>query len=133
MGDADRTVGLVDVLPTRSRRAISVDAEFLVVDLDLDLVVDDRVDPDRSEARMAPSVRIERRDADEPMYPAFGLQPAIGVEAADRNGGRFEPGFFAAAFFEPLDLVAVGFRPAHVHPQHHLGPVLRFGAAGPGM
>jgi hypothetical protein len=27
----------------------------------------------------------------------------------------------------------VGFRPAGIHPQQHLGPILRLGAAGPGM
>ena len=30
-------------------------------------------------------------------------------------------------------LEAVPLRPAHVHPHEHLGPVLRFGAAGSGM
>ena len=67
------------------------------------------------------------------MHAALGLQPAIGVGPADRDGGRFEPGLLAAALLEPLDLAAVGFGPAHIHPQQHLGPVLRLGAAGSGM
>ena len=43
------------------------------------------------------------------------------------------PRLLAAALFEPFGLVAVRFRPADIHPQQHLGPVLRLGAAGPGM
>jgi hypothetical protein len=60
MSDAHRAVGLIDVLPARSRRGISVDTQILVVDLDLDLFVDDRIDPGRSKARVATRVRIER-------------------------------------------------------------------------
>ena len=43
------------------------------------------------------------------------------------------PGLLAGALLEPFDLVAVRLRPAHVHAQQHLGPVLRLGAAGAGM
>ncbi len=44
MRDADRAVGLVDVLAAGARRAIGVDAAIAFVDLDLDAVVDDRID-----------------------------------------------------------------------------------------
>ena len=43
------------------------------------------------------------------------------------------PRFLAGALLDPLDAVAPLLRPADVHAQQHLGPVLRFGAAGPGM
>ena len=43
------------------------------------------------------------------------------------------PGLLAAALFDPFGLVIVRLRPADIHPQQHLGPVLRLGAAGPGM
>ncbi len=82
---------------------------------------------------MAAGVRIERRDAHQAMDAALGLEPAIGVGTADPDRRRFEAGLLAAALFEPLDLVAVRFGPARIHAQQHLGPILRLGAAGPGM
>ncbi len=133
VGDAHRAVGLVDVLAAGARGAIGVDAQILVVDLDLDLVVDDRIDPDRGEAGVAAVVRIERRDAHQAMHAALGLEPAIGVGAGDPDRRRFDPGLLAAALFEPFDLVAVRLGPARIHAQQHLGPILRLGAAGAGM
>ena len=82
---------------------------------------------------MSPSIRVERRDTDEAMHAALGLEPAIGVGATDRDGGGFEPGFLTAALFEPFDLVTVRICPADIHPQQHLGPILRLCAAGAGM
>ena len=82
---------------------------------------------------MPPRVRIERRDAHEPVHAAFGLQPAIGVGAGDAHRRRFDAGALARALLEPFDLVAALLGPAHIHAQQHLGPVLRLGAAGAGM
>ena len=67
------------------------------------------------------------------MHAGLGLQPAIGVVAADLDGGGFDAGFFALGLFEIFDLEAVLLGPARVHAQQHLGPVLAFGAAGAGM
>ena len=96
MGDAHRAVGLVDVLAAGARGAVGVDAQILVVDLDLDLVVDHRIDPDRGEAGVAPRVRVEGRDAHQPVHAALGLEPAIGVGAADPDRRRFDAGLLAA-------------------------------------
>ena len=41
---------------------------ILVADLDVDLVVDDRIDEHRREARVPPRLRVERRDAHETMH-----------------------------------------------------------------
>src|SRR3546814_13453973 len=38
MGDADRAVGRVDMLPARARRAIDVDLQLIVVDRAVDLL-----------------------------------------------------------------------------------------------
>src|SRR6185437_1201719 len=133
VGQAHRAVGLVDVLPAGAGRPVGIDAQVLVVDLHVDLVVDDRVDPGRGKAGVAARGRIERRDAHEPVHAALGLEPAIGVDAADPDRRRFDPVAVAGAFLQPLDLVAVLLGPADIHKQQHLGPVLGFGAAGAGM
>src|SRR6202011_5804384 len=119
--------------PAGPRGAVGVDAQILVEDVDFDLLVDDRVDPYRGKAGVAPRGRIERRDAHEAVHATLGLQPAIGVDAADLDRRRLDAGAFAGAFFQPFDLVAVVLGPADIHAQQHLGPVLRLGSAGPGM
>ena len=125
--------GLVDVLPARARGAISVDAAVAFVDVDLDAVVDDRIDPDGSEARVAARVRVVGRDADEPVHARFRLQPAVGVVSLDDDGRRLDAGFVACRFFDDFDLEFAPLRPAHVHAQEHPRPIAAFRAAGAGM
>ena len=59
--DAHRRLGLVDVLAARAARAHDVDAQVLLVDLDLDGLVDVRVDEDAGERGVA--ARVARRTA----------------------------------------------------------------------
>src|SRR3712207_7810210 len=44
------------------------------VDLDVDPVIDDGVNPDAGEARMAPRLAVEGRDAHEAVHARFGLE-----------------------------------------------------------
>ncbi len=53
--------------------------------------------------------------------------------AGDLDGRGLDAGLFALGLFHHLDLEAAGFRPARIHAQQHLRPVLAFGAAGAGM
>src|SRR5262249_42826106 len=133
VGDADRALGLVDVLAAGARRPISVDAQVLVLDVDLDVVVDHRVDPDAGEAGVAPGLGIKRRNPHQTVHAALGLEPAVAVVAGDLEGRRLDAGLFAAAFLEPLDLAAVALGPAGIETLQHLGPVLGLGAAGAGV
>ena len=82
---------------------------------------------------MPARVGIERRYPHQPVHAGLGLQPAIGVVAADLDGGGFDAGLFALRLFQIFDLEAVLFGPARVHAQQHRGPVLALGAAGAGM
>ena len=67
------------------------------------------------------------------MHAGLGLQPAIGIVAGDLDGGGLDAGLFTLLLLEVLDLEAVLLRPARVHAQQHLRPVLALGAAGAGM
>ena len=96
--------GLVDVLAARARGAVRVDAAVALVDVDLDAVVDHRIDPDGGEARVPAGVRIERRDPHQPMHARFGLEPAVGVMALDHDGRRLDAGLVAGRLFDHLDL-----------------------------
>ena len=52
MRDAHRTIGAVHMLPTGARGAVGIDAEVLLVDFNIDVVVDDREYPDGGKARI---------------------------------------------------------------------------------
>src|SRR5439155_13120862 len=67
MSDPDGRLGLVDVLPSCSGRAICVDPEVLRPHFDLGLALDLRRRIDAGERGLTPILEIERRDAQEPM------------------------------------------------------------------
>ena len=58
--DADRRIGDVDVLTAGAARPVGVDAQVLVVDLDVDVLGQLRPDEDRRERRVPPRRLIER-------------------------------------------------------------------------
>ena len=133
MRDPHRGVRLVDVLAAGTARPVGVDPEVALVDLDVLVLGQERRDDDLGEGGVAPVGRVERRLADEPVDAALGLVGAVSVLALDRHRGRLEPRLLARARLDELRLVAAVGRPAQVHPEHHLGPVLRVGAAGAGV
>ena len=79
---------------------------------------------------MAPAGRIERRDAHQAVHAALGGEQPVGVLAVDGEGDALDAGLVAFAGFVQLDVEAPALRPAQVHAQEHLGPVLALGAAG---
>ena len=78
---------------------------------------------------MTPGVGIERRDANQPVNPGLGLQPAIGVGSLDLQGAGLDARRFAAGFFDHIDGHVVLGGPARIHAHQHQGPVGAFGAA----
>ncbi len=132
VGQADGRVGLVDVLAAGALRAEGVDPDLVPVELDLDVVVGLGQDLDERERRLAPVLGVERADPDEAMDAALGAQPAVGPPAVDRDGHALEAGLLAFLLVEDLGREAMALGPAEVHPQEHLGPVGRLGAAGAG-
>ena len=133
MRQADRGFGLVDVLSAGAARAQGVDAHVGFLDVDLDAVVDHRIDVDAGKRRMPARVGVIRRDTHQPVHAVFGLQPAIGIAALDLQGRGLDAGFFAERLLHHLDLETVLLGPARIHAQQHIGPVLALGAAGAGM
>ncbi len=85
---------------------------------------------DQGERRLAPLLRIERADPHESMDAALGAQPAVGPPSADLDGHALETGLLAFLLVDDLGLEAVALGPTQVHPQQHLRPVGRLGAAG---
>jgi hypothetical protein len=67
------------------------------------------------------------------MDPLLGSVEAVGVLAPDAEGGRLDPGLLPGRGLEQLDSEAALLGPAHLHAQHHLGPILSVGAPRAGV
>src|SRR5262245_51175669 len=100
MRDADRAFGLVDMLAAGAGRAVGVDLQVTLTDVDIDVLVDHRIDPDRRETCMPPCIGIERADADQAVYASLGLEPAIGIWSTHLKRRRLDAGLLALALFQ---------------------------------
>ena len=67
------------------------------------------------------------------MHAAFAREHAVGVFALNLHGGGFDARFFAGRGIKHGGAESLLLGPAEIHAQKHLGPVLRFGAAGTGL
>ena len=108
-------------------------AALTVVHDDLDRVVHRRRNEYRGERRLPLVVRVERRQAHEPVHAVLALEIAVGELAHELDGSRLDADFVAFLQVGDAYLIAVRFAPAHVHTQQHRGPVEAFGAAGSGV
>ena len=73
--------------------------------------------------------RVERGQPHEPVHPLLRREEPVRVLARRAERRRLDARFLALARLQELDLELPALRPAHQHAQHHLGPVLRVGAA----
>ena len=131
--EAHRGIGLVDVLTAGAGGAIGVGAHILVEDLDVDRVVDLRIDPHARERGVPARVRIIRADAHQTMHARFRLQPAVRVLAMHEHRRGLDAGRVAALLFQQIGLEAARIRPTQIHAHQHLGPILALGAACAGI
>ena len=115
--------------PTGARRPVGVDAEVLLVDLDLGASLLEEGRPRRCEAKLwRRGWGVERGDADEPVHARARPGGPVGVAAPDDERGRRDAGLLAGRGLVELDVEAPALGPAEVHAQQHLGPVLGVGA-----
>ena len=83
MGDAHRRVRLVHVLAPGARGTVGVDAQVLLVDLDLvGDVLEERSHVEGGEARLAPVLGVERRHAHEAVHAPLGGEQPVGEAPA---------------------------------------------------
>src|SRR5207245_3436451 len=101
-------------------------------DVDLGLSLDLRRRVDEGERRLAALLEVEGRDPHQAMRAALVLQVPIGVLAVDRERRALEPGLFTGRALEDLRTEPAPLGPAEIHPDEHLGPVGRVGAADAG-
>src|SRR3954468_1274963 len=115
MRDAHRGAGFVHVLAAGAGRSVNVDAQILITNLDVDLLVHHRIREYRRETGVAPRLRVEWRDAHEAVHAGLRLQKSIGVLTRDLEDSPLDSRFFTLAHVEDLDLEATPLGPARVH------------------
>ena len=67
------------------------------------------------------------------MHAGLRVQQAVSVGSLDGDGDVLDPRVVPRQDVDDLGLEPLDLEPTHVHPQQHLGPVLRFGPAGTGV
>src|SRR5690242_5193407 len=131
--DAHRRIGHIDVLAAGAAGAERIDAEIVRLNIDLDFVVDLRVDEDRSERSVAARVGVEWRNAHQAMHTDFRLEQPVGVFAVDFEGNGLDARAFTLEAVRDQSVEALLLGPPKIHAQQHFGPVLAFSAAGAGV
>src|SRR5205823_7894991 len=104
--DPYRRIGLVHVLAARARRPERVDAQIVVVELDVGGLVEERRDDHLREARVSTVRLVEWAQSHEPVLATLGLEDAVGVLTLDGERRRLDPVLLARARLEHLGLEA---------------------------
>src|SRR5207244_12012092 len=106
-------------------RAVDIDLQVLRPDFDVGGLLDLRDDLDQRERRMAPVRLVEWRQPNQPVNAALRAEPAESALTRDSDADALIAGLFTRRLVENLAVHLVAFRPAQVHPQQYLGPILR--------
>ena len=118
--------------PPGPGRAVDVDAQLLLVDLDVVGALHHRRHLDPGERGLPAALVVERRDADEPVGALLDRERAVGERGVHRERGRLDPGLLGVGGVVDVGAVAVPLGPAQVHPHQHLGEVGGVDPAGLG-
>src|ERR671929_1793921 len=100
------------MLAPGSGRAVGVDPDVVVGDLDVARFVEERRDDDLREARVSTVRGVERAEADKPMLAALGLEDPVCVLAADRERRGLDSVLLPRARLDHLGLEAALLGPA---------------------
>src|SRR5258708_31081795 len=100
--------------PTRAK---SIHTEIFRLDVDLDLIVDLRIDEHRRKRRMPARGRIEWRDTHQPMHTDLRLQQPKGVFAVHFERHRLDAGAVAFQAVRHNSFKSVSLGPAQVQPE----------------
>src|SRR5688572_4346611 len=129
MRDSDGGIILLHMLAACTASPVSINLQVFFIDLDVYVSLNIRPEFDLRKRCMTAVGRVERTQAHEAMYASLTLEIAIGIIASNAIGSTLDARFFAFHPLDKLDLIAIIFRPAQVHPLKHLRPILRVCAA----
>lgn len=132
VGNSNRAVGLIDVLASRSPGPVGIEAIILRLQVDLDLIIDDRRGVHAGKGGVSSFLGIEGADPHQAVNSRLPFQISEAVRPGDFDGSAFDSPLILLKI-EDLGLEIHQFAVAQVHPHQHLGPVTRFIPPGPGV
>ncbi len=130
--DADRRIGLVDVLAARARGAKRIDADVCGIDRDVGNRIGLGNDRDRARRSVDAPLRLRLGHALHAVAAGFELEPRVGALTDDAHDHFPVAAELARRRRDDLGLPAVPLGVAHVHAQQIAGEQSGFVAAGAG-
>ena len=124
MGDANGSFHFIDILAALTACAISINFQFVWLDVDLDAVIHFWNHKHGRKRSVPPCGLIKGRDANQTMNTSFSRKHAVSVLAGKLNGGIFDSGFFAFGFVQYHRFQAFALRPAQIHAEQNGRPIL---------
>src|ERR1700761_7951775 len=124
MSDADRGVRGVYVLAALATGTVGVSADVFRLDVDVDGIVDFGSNENAGKGSVASLCLVEGRDAHEGVDAGFSGKLPKGILAGHGEGGRLEARLFAVLVIVDFSFKAMTFRPAQIHAQKHIRPIL---------
>ncbi|MNC35510.1 hypothetical protein D3C75_839970 [compost metagenome] len=112
------------MLTARAAGTVRINLQVLRTDIHLYVIRNLGYDIAGYKGGMPSSGSIKWRDAHQPVYSFFSLQIAIDIVAFDQQSNTLDPGFVTRQIIQDFYLEAAFLRPAGIHAQQHLAPVL---------
>ena len=72
MRQANRRIGGIDALPARSRGAVNINLEVILLDFDIDFILNFRINKYRTKLSMAAFIGVERGNTNQCVYAHTG-------------------------------------------------------------
>src|SRR5699024_9443240 len=105
VGDAHGRVRRVHRLPARARGPVDIDAQIVLVDIDVVGRLDERDHLDGGEGGLAAALVVEGADAHEPVGACFDGQGAVGIGSVDLDRRGLDARTLGIGSVELLDVV----------------------------
>ena len=128
MGQPHRRIRLINMLTTSARSPVSISTHIRGINLNLNIVIDLRRHIHRRKRRMTTIARIKRRLAHQPVHTNLRAQPAKGIFATYLHRRTLNTSYITSRALHQLRLKTLIVRPAQIHTQQHLRPILRLSA-----
>ena len=128
MGQPHRRIRLINMLTTSTRRPVGIRTHIRRIDLNLNIVIDLRRHIHRRKRRMATIARIKRRLAHQPVHTNLRAQPAKRIFATYLHRRTLNTSYITSRALHQLRLKTLIVRPAQIHTQQHLRPILSLSA-----
>ena len=117
------------MLTTCAAASVSVDAQILLVDLHIHVLLDIRHHIQRNKGSLSFSLGIEGGNTHQSVHTLLRLQIAIGIQSIDLKSHRLDTGLVTVQVIQHLQLKPLALRPSGIHTIQHTAPVTALRAA----